>query len=214
MFNLEEATVDWGRRMLAAGIQTPVPLDELEAHLREEVEKQLSEGLSERQAFEIAVRRIGEAGKLKLEFKKVNDAKRAQRRKRAGFALGGIFAVYSITLSYLLFRNGLTFNERLLGLASVATTLLSVYVVWEIMPRFVPIIANRIIQSAVGIMGGISGAGWFLAFAYLILPRFDFTQGQLLVAISWALVPTLVLPQTAFLLIDKSESQEPPTTCS
>jgi hypothetical protein len=38
--------------MLAAGIRTPVPLDELENHLREDVEQQMRSGLSAQQAFE------------------------------------------------------------------------------------------------------------------------------------------------------------------
>jgi len=41
MFNLESAISEWRRQMLAAGIQSPVPLDELEAHLRDELEHQL-----------------------------------------------------------------------------------------------------------------------------------------------------------------------------
>ena len=38
--------------MLAAGIKTPVPLEELESHLREEIEQQTKLGLSEAEAFE------------------------------------------------------------------------------------------------------------------------------------------------------------------
>jgi len=32
MFNLEQAIADWRQKMLAAGIETPVPLEELELH--------------------------------------------------------------------------------------------------------------------------------------------------------------------------------------
>jgi hypothetical protein len=41
MFNLEQAIADWRQQMLAAGIKTPVPLEELENHLREENEQQM-----------------------------------------------------------------------------------------------------------------------------------------------------------------------------
>ena len=37
MFNLEQAIAEWRQQMLATGIQTPVPLEELEIHLREEI---------------------------------------------------------------------------------------------------------------------------------------------------------------------------------
>jgi hypothetical protein len=39
MFNLEQAISEWRRQMIAVGIKTPVPLEELESHLREDVEQ-------------------------------------------------------------------------------------------------------------------------------------------------------------------------------
>jgi len=54
--------------MLAAGIKTPVPLEELEIHLREEIERQTKSGLHEQQAFETAVSQIGQGSALKTEF--------------------------------------------------------------------------------------------------------------------------------------------------
>jgi hypothetical protein len=70
MFNLEQSIAEWRRQMRADGIKTPVPLDELENHLREDVEQQMRSGSSAQQGFEIAVRQIGRAGELKNEFKK------------------------------------------------------------------------------------------------------------------------------------------------
>jgi hypothetical protein len=57
--------------MLAAGIKTPVPLEELEIHLREEIEQQMKSGLNDQEIFNSAVQKIGRAGLLKTEFKKV-----------------------------------------------------------------------------------------------------------------------------------------------
>jgi hypothetical protein len=71
MFNLDQAIADWRRQMLAAGIKTPVPLEELESHLREDVEQQMQSGLRAQQAFENSVQRIGHADELKSEFKKI-----------------------------------------------------------------------------------------------------------------------------------------------
>jgi hypothetical protein len=70
MFNLEQAISEWRRQMLAAGIRAPVPLDELEIHLREDVEQQMQSGINAQQAFEIAVAGIGQADALKTEFAK------------------------------------------------------------------------------------------------------------------------------------------------
>ena len=70
MFDLEQSITEWREDMILAGIQAPVPLEELENHLREEIEQQIKQGLSEKQAFETAVRQIGQASALKREFKK------------------------------------------------------------------------------------------------------------------------------------------------
>jgi hypothetical protein len=65
MFSLEQAVVVGRRQMLAAGIESPKPLDELECHLREEIEHQVQSGVTIQQAFEAAVQRIGQASALK-----------------------------------------------------------------------------------------------------------------------------------------------------
>ncbi len=71
MFELEKAIAEWRRQMLRAGIKAPVPLDELESHLREEIEDQMRSGINAMPAFQMAVERIGQAEALKGEFKKV-----------------------------------------------------------------------------------------------------------------------------------------------
>jgi hypothetical protein len=70
MFNLEQAIADWRKQMLAAGIKSPVPLEELESHLREEIERQVKSGMNEQRAFEKATGQIGAAESLEAEFKK------------------------------------------------------------------------------------------------------------------------------------------------
>ena len=71
MFILEQSIADWRKRMLAAGIQSPPTLDELESHLREEVARQIRSGADEQQVFEIAARQMGPPGPLGLEFQKM-----------------------------------------------------------------------------------------------------------------------------------------------
>jgi hypothetical protein len=70
MFNLEEKISAWRNQMLAAGIKTPVPLEELENHLRDEIQQQMKLGLSAQKAFETSVQKIGQPKVLKGEFKK------------------------------------------------------------------------------------------------------------------------------------------------
>jgi hypothetical protein len=70
MFDSEKSIANWRRQMLAVGIKTPVPLEELENHLREEIERQIKLGMGKRQAFETAAQQIGEAKQIKIEFRK------------------------------------------------------------------------------------------------------------------------------------------------
>ena len=70
MFDLEQASTEWRERMKAAGIQAPVPLEELEIHLREEIEQRVKAGLKEQEAFHAAVWEIGQGAELKTEFLK------------------------------------------------------------------------------------------------------------------------------------------------
>jgi hypothetical protein len=89
MFNLEQSIAEWRQQMLAAGIKTPVPLEELEIHLREEIQQQMKSGLSGQDAFEISIRQIGQPKRLNNEFKK------SERKymKRNAIILLGVFNV-------------------------------------------------------------------------------------------------------------------------
>jgi len=207
MLNLEQSISDWRRQMLTAGIQTPEPLDELENHLRDELEQQMKLGLNAEAAFAVATKNIGLGNLLEAEFKKVGGMNKAQRRRIAGCFCAATLGFYVIAATWAMFKNDLSANEWWLGVTALAATPLSVYCLWQIAPRFFPIIACRRVQSAVGLVGGVMGAVWFVVFANFILPRFNFMTGQLVVTILWAMVPALALPTAAFLLLDKSEAK-------
>jgi hypothetical protein len=68
MFDLEKAIAEWRRRMLTAGVESPVPLEELENHLREDVEQQIRSGSDQQAAFACAVEGIGAGSELAREF--------------------------------------------------------------------------------------------------------------------------------------------------
>jgi hypothetical protein len=207
MFDLEQSIADWRGKMLAAGIKSPVPLEELEIHLREEIEQRIKSGLNEQKALETAVQTIGKANMLKNEFKKAAVGEKAQLRKRAGYCYAGILGFYTLAAIYAMFKYNLSTREWLSGFAAQSTLLCLTFFAWRLAPPFFLRPAGRRVQSAFGLIGGVSGAIWFLIFAYFILPCFDFTTGQFLVAVLWAMVPTLALPVTAFLWLDKNERQ-------
>ena len=72
MFDLDQAISEWRRQMAAGGVKESDDLNELESHLRDDVEQEVRSGLSHRQAFDAAVQRIGESKALTKEFRKVN----------------------------------------------------------------------------------------------------------------------------------------------
>ena len=90
MFNLDPAIVEWRRQMLVAGIATPVPLDELESHLRDDVDQQMRAGLNAERAFEVSARKIGQAELLKAEFNKNNHIKLMRRIVMISLGIIGI----------------------------------------------------------------------------------------------------------------------------
>jgi hypothetical protein len=71
MFKLEQHLSEWRRQMLAAGVQAPEPMDELETHLREEIARQIRLGADEPTAYRFAAAQIGEPAAVKKEFEKV-----------------------------------------------------------------------------------------------------------------------------------------------
>lgn len=95
MFNLEQSIAIWRRQMLDGGIKSHDVLDELESHLREDIEKQMREGAPTAQAFATAVERVGRADELKLEFGKIERPRPAVSPKviNLGCAAMGIFIV-------------------------------------------------------------------------------------------------------------------------
>jgi hypothetical protein len=96
MFTLDHAISEWRRQMLVAGIKSPVPLEELEIHLREETERQMKSGLNEQKAFEISVQRIGQPKMLDSEFNKIE---KVIMNKIAKISAGIIIILGGVALS-------------------------------------------------------------------------------------------------------------------
>jgi len=71
MFDLNDAVAEWRRKLQQGAMIETENLDELESHLRDEVERLARSGTSEEEAFQIALRRLGDSHKLCEEFSKV-----------------------------------------------------------------------------------------------------------------------------------------------
>ena len=97
MFDLEQSIADWRKQMLAAGIKTPVPLEELESHLRNEIERQMKSGINAQRAFGEAIQQIGPPDALQGEFQKANVL--TVEQKRTTVIAGGVL---TITVGFIL----------------------------------------------------------------------------------------------------------------
>jgi hypothetical protein len=97
MFNLEQAIADWRQQMLASGIQSPTPLEELEGHLRETTEQLMKSGLNEPEAFEISMREIGQPKTLKIEFQK-NERNYMKRTIEIGMGMANLLLGIALTI--------------------------------------------------------------------------------------------------------------------
>ncbi len=90
MFNLNQEIQKW-RSSLAQSEPLGKPdVDELESHLREQIESLVSDNLSEEESFWLARRRLGSADDLAGEFAKIN--KSAVLRSRLFWMAAGVLA--------------------------------------------------------------------------------------------------------------------------
>jgi hypothetical protein len=93
MFNFNSALAEW-QQQIARVIRDREVVDELESHLRDEIEQQIRLGESQLRAFETAVQCIGEIETLRLEFAKIEQRKTMYNHNRIYSAALVISAVY------------------------------------------------------------------------------------------------------------------------
>ena len=120
MFDLEQAITKWRQQMLAAGIKTPVPLEELESHLRDDVEQQIRTGLDARKAFRAGVKRLGQADPLTKEFAKEHSTRGLIIASLVIIPLAACYAVPMMWLN----SHERDRTQRLLGLMAIIVTTL------------------------------------------------------------------------------------------
>jgi hypothetical protein len=199
MFDPNQAILEWRRQMLAADIKSPVPLDELETHLRDEIEQQAEAGLSEEAAFQAAVKNLGTAPVLQPEFKKVEGKKTIGWSKERAEILDQIaLAVtpYVLTLvlvspvGLLFFKGGepalkpTTFGQQESCLAAIATALLFL---WggRLGYRLFPVIPAKRTRDAIQYSVLALMALWWVLFFNTVLPWCQDNGLALLVVIMW-----------------------------
>jgi hypothetical protein len=192
MFDFEEKISEWRKQMLAGGIKTPAPLEELEIHLREDIEKQMQSGLSEQAAFYSAVQKIGQGQVVQTEFEKVEEIKMTgeQRLRERGLMIFSI--LIPLILGGTVLRNqesAMTSAEQMSSFAAIAIFSL---LIWggRLGYGIFPAIRAKRIRDGILYSCCVPMMLWWIIFLRVIVPRYDFTMGQFMVAFSWGfLVP-------------------------
>ena len=158
MFDLEKSIAEWRRQMLATGIKTPVPLVELESHLREEVDQQMRAGFSAKRAFETAVQRLGPAHELKDEFAKTPTAGLLLRKRYLSLFCFVAAPLLLLVNVWALQPGEIDPMERSWGLAaiSLAALYIGVLPLWH---KRLPNRQSRLVQTAM-LIGCILAMVW------------------------------------------------------
>lgn len=189
MFNLDQAITEWRRQMAAGGLRTPAVLDELESHLREDVERQTRVGINEARAFETAVKNIGAAKVLKSEFKKSTFAGVREKLMIAVAALFVAFGIFLTSVTLILCYGSL--GERLAGFTALGFMLLA-GLGWPYVAPFLPVIVSKGKRWMAEVACLLVGFGVATFYVQVIVQHFD-TRHEGLPAIGfWAVFPIAI----------------------
>ena len=114
MFDLNEAIAAWRSELSARSVCGRSDLDELEAHLRDEMDALRSRGLSGQEAFWVAAHRLGSAAALAPEYAKVDPLR--LWISRLCWVAGGILAWHVLNAVAGIAASGCAYLGHLLGL--------------------------------------------------------------------------------------------------
>lgn len=194
MFDLKQSITDWRHQMLAAGIKAPVPLEELEIHLREEIGRLVKSGLDEQKAFNTAVQKMGPMQAIRNEFEKAGVAQRGRIWMFYEIFFLAFALMYPLFVGALafFFKNGsfseMTSSQQMSSLAAAATFSLLAWGMRLSCGRF-PIIHTNRSRDAIFVPVVL----WLVAFACIIMPHCDFSMSQRGVVSLWGFTPFGIL---------------------
>lgn len=190
MFNLDNAITEWRRRMAAGGVKNSAVLDELESHLREDIERQTKPAMTPEDAFNLAVQKIGPASVLSKEFRKTAVGSALEKLMIAIAVLFLAFGVFLSAAAIILCYGSLA--ERLMGLVAMSSTILTACVWTRVIPHL-PMIAQKRKRISVEVACFFSGYVIAMLYVQFIVPHFEHSPDRMIPAVGfWALFPIAV----------------------
>jgi hypothetical protein len=188
MFDLEQSITAWRQQMLAAGIKSPTTLEELESHLREEIERQVKSGMNTQQAFEMAAQAIGRKKELEKEFRK-SEPWEARLVKLMGIGCSAVAFIFSLWFLSFLLIDETDLTTKTIGLMAVVTIVLG----WKYNYKFLPVISNPLTRSMIGFaccLGSVIMIQLFIKYVLtdsMVHPaRVEMPWGRVLAVFLWA----------------------------
>lgn len=188
MFDLEEKISTWRKQMLKGGVES-ASLTELESHLREEIERQIRQGLPAERAFELAVEKIGSARELKEEFKKAGESLESRLIKLLGIGCVAVAFLFSLWIVPFLFHNETGLVAKFFGVTAFAVTILS----FRYNDKFLPVIRKSRTRAAIGFLCCVGCLIWIRFFIVNFLPNVivhpagkEIPAGYLMAIFLWA----------------------------
>ena len=182
MFDLNQAILQWRQQMAEGGIKSREVLNELESHLRDDIEELMRSGREVQTAFHLAVVHLGTASALQKQFARSLAPRKGSRRKllRGSCFVSAFFVV--LINSWTLIEFDLRIWQRLIGFAVVL--LAAAYL--AVLPFL-----HRLISRAA--YARFLGAIKILSLGTLVLPILAILTASQIIHVEFGILPLLVV---------------------
>jgi hypothetical protein len=182
MFNLDQAIAQWRRRMVAGGIEARELLDELESHLRDQIDREINSGSNEQNAYRAAVASIGPVSALRAEFAKIPKGNRGQRRLILRTFYFGSVAFVLLVNTCTLLAYELSPLQRLLGVFGISLICL-----------YLACLPNWLKSRPAAGYGRLAKANKMASSLVWVWPVWALLEAQHIVRLDIGIVPTMIL---------------------
>jgi hypothetical protein len=188
MFDLNRSIKEWRRQMAVGGIKSSEVLDELESHLREDVEQLMRSGAPAERAFQEAVQRVGTSKELKTEFGKVSRPELRFGRNLQRVSCAGMALFVLAIEGWLLFESEITPGTRLFGLTLISVIAAYIVCLPYLNQNFLTGVRGWAIRKTLVDVCNYATMLWFLLLLLGVANIVQLPLGIVLSVVCWALV--------------------------
>ncbi|HWD94746.1 MAG TPA: Clp protease N-terminal domain-containing protein [Verrucomicrobiae bacterium] len=192
--------------MTAEGIKSREVLDELESHLRDDVEQQARAGAATEKAFQEAVRRIGTSDKVRVEFAKVTAPATAVNLKFLRVCCLALAAFVILVESWTLFAFEISPLERILGITFVVSIAGYIGALPYLNRTWFPGVRGWTLRNALGTVCNLGALLWILLALSSALGVVRWHAGIIFEVAGWSLLSAATATVFVFALRTDNEA--------